>query len=110
MKYSNTDILNHINKIIKQEHGTRVELDNLLIDSEIDSFGYAILFLELGAINEILPNIKTISYKQDIGHTQGASGLVELCKLIEEPELNKAIGLASGLGGFYGGYNIEKYK
>ena len=65
---------------------------------------------ELGAVNEILPNIKTISYKQDIGHTQGASGLVELCKLIEEPELNKAIGLASGLGGFYGGYKIEKYK
>lgn len=47
MKYNNTDILSHINKIIKQEHGTIVELDNLLIDSEIDSFGYAILFLEL---------------------------------------------------------------
>lgn len=67
MKYNNTDILSHINKIIKQEHGTRVELDNLLIDSGIDSFGYAIFFLELeDKYNiEFTPEyVKDIDYKK----------------------------------------------
>lgn len=75
MKYSNTDILSHINKIIKQEHGTRVELDNLLIDSEIDSFGYAILFLEL----EDKYNIKfTPEYAKDIDYKKlKVSDLIE---------------------------------
>lgn len=75
MKYNNTDILNHINKIIKQEHGKRVELDNLLIDSEIDSFGYAILFLEL----EDKYNIKfTPEYAKDIDYKKlKVSDLIE---------------------------------
>ena len=75
MKYNNTDILSHINKIIKHEHGTRVELDNLLIDSGIDSFGYAILFLEL----EDKYNIKfTPEYTKDIDYKKlKVSDLIE---------------------------------
>ena len=41
------DILNNINEIITQEHGEILKEDNLLADCGIDSFGYAILFMEL---------------------------------------------------------------
>jgi acyl carrier protein len=39
--------LNFINKILVIENAKAIQEDNLLIDSELDSFGYAILFIEI---------------------------------------------------------------
>lgn len=41
------DIFNLINKIFITENAKAIEEDNLLTDSGLDSFGYAILFIEL---------------------------------------------------------------
>lgn len=51
---------------------------------------------------------KKIGYKQEIGHTQGASGIIELCMMLDREEFTKALVLASGLGGFYGGCIVSK--
>ena len=47
MEKSREEILADINKIIEQEHGKNVTEDSLLTDCDIDSFGYAILWLEV---------------------------------------------------------------
>lgn len=44
-----TDILNVINKILEEEHGETLTEEQLLIDSKIDSFGYAIFWCSLEA-------------------------------------------------------------
>ena len=41
------EILEFINGIIKEEHGTPLMEEQLLTDSNIDSFGYAIFWLEI---------------------------------------------------------------
>lgn len=41
------DNLEFTNKILVTENAKAIKEDNLLIDSELDSFGYAILFIEL---------------------------------------------------------------
>lgn len=51
---------------------------------------------------------KKIEYKSEIGHTQGASSVVEICMMLDREEFTKALVLASGLGGFYGGCIINK--
>ena len=51
------EILEFINKIIEEEHGKTVTEDNLLTDSEIDSFGYAVFWLEINS-NYQLEEIK----------------------------------------------------
>ena len=51
---------------------------------------------------------KKIEYKSEIGHTQGASSIVEICMMLDREEFTKALVLASGLGGFYGGCIINK--
>lgn len=43
-----------------------------------------------------------IGYKDKIGHTQGASALIELCMVIEDIKEGTVLCTASGLGGFYG--------
>ena len=53
---------------------------------------------------------KKIYYKDKIGHTQGASAVLELAMLCDEIKKGTtAMGLASGLGGFYGGCTIRKF-
>lgn len=42
------EILKDVNKIIKEEHGKELKEDNLLSDSSMDSFAYAIFWLEIG--------------------------------------------------------------
>lgn len=42
-----TDILNVINDIIEEEHGTKVTESQLVTECGIDSFGYAMLWLGL---------------------------------------------------------------
>lgn len=48
-------------------------------------------------------------YKDKIGHCQGASGLIELCMVLDDNKLKgKILCTASGLGGFYGSCLVEK--
>lgn len=49
-----------------------------------------------------------VSYKERIGHTQGASTLIEMAMLIEEKEFGTALMMASGMGGFYGSAVLTK--
>jgi len=61
---------------------------------------------ELGAIDELLPDIPVISYKSKIGHTMGASGVIELSMVLNEIAAgtvkgNKFMLNASGMGGVY---------
>ena len=58
---------------------------------------------EIAAFGEV------IGYKDKIGHCQGASGLIELCMMIDDNNIKgKALGVASGLGNFYGSYILHK--
>lgn len=55
------------------------------------------------AINSIFGNkMKTIEYKSEIGHSQGVSTGVELCKLFDTQKNKRVLVNASGLGNFYG--------
>ena len=38
------EILEFINNIIEEEHGNRLTEEQMLIESELDSFGYAVLW------------------------------------------------------------------
>ena len=51
---------------------------------------------------------RKIEYKSKIGHTQGASSIVEICMMVDREEFSRAVVLASGLGGFYGGCIVSK--
>lgn len=57
---------------------------------------------EYEAIKEFFKNVETIEYKSKIGHSQGCSTAVELCKLIDEYKNKNILVNASGLGNFYG--------
>ena len=64
---------------------------------------------ERDAIAECFNDVKVLGYKDRIGHTQGASSLIELLMLVEDmTEGDSAVVLASGLGGFYGGCTVSK--
>jgi hypothetical protein len=54
------------------------------------------------AINELFGNIDRIEYKSKIGHSQGVSAVVEICKLMDEYQNKSVLVNASGLGNFYG--------
>lgn len=54
------------------------------------------------AINELFGNIDRIEYKSKIGHSQGVSAVVEICKLMDEHQNKSVLVNASGLGNFYG--------
>lgn len=64
--------------------------------------------VELAAIREVMVDVGVIEYKNQIGHTQGVSALIELCMLLGEPDWKKSVCLASGLGGFYGGCTVRR--
>jgi len=50
MKYTEAEIVNTINKILKEEHGNEITIDSLFIESNLDSFGTSMLLLELDGI------------------------------------------------------------
>lgn len=53
---------------------------------------------------------KSVEYKSQIGHTQGTSGLLELCMAIDDSNVNgDTLCVASGLGNFYGSCILHKY-
>lgn len=41
------EILKYINKVVKKEHGKPVTEDSCILDTELDSFSYAIFWLSL---------------------------------------------------------------
>lgn len=49
----------------------------------------------------------TFGYKDTIGHCQGASGLIEMCMVLDK-KLEDVLCVASGLGGFYGSCVINE--
>ena len=64
---------------------------------------------ELDAIKDKFPTAEIIGFKQDIGHTQGASAAIELAMIVDKMEKGKkALCLASGLGGFYAACTVTK--
>lgn len=62
------------------------------------------------ALTEVgLGNVPTKMYKQIVGHTQGASTAVEIGMLLDDmASEDRALVLASGMGGFYGGCVLWK--
>lgn len=64
---------------------------------------------EESAIEELFGDTEALYYKKDIGHTQGASAVLETCMAIEDVDKGKSfLALASGLGGFYGAAFVRK--
>jgi len=50
-----------------------------------------------------------LTYKQDIGHTQGISALVETCLVLADPSIRgRILVTANGLGGYYGAFTLTK--
>lgn len=50
-----------------------------------------------------------LRYKEKIGHTQGASGLIEVCMVLDEPIRGDVLCVSSGLGGFYASCIVHKW-
>lgn len=51
----------------------------------------------------------TVRYKQEIGHTQGASALLELCMVVDDDRYDgRILCVASGLGNWYGSCILVK--
>lgn len=49
-----------------------------------------------------------LRYKEIYGHTQGVSGLLEVCLVLDEKVSGNVLCVASGLGGFYGSCIVSK--
>ena len=61
------------------------------------------------AEEELIKDREVIYYKKDIGHSQGASALLELCMLLDDDSVSgDVLCVASGLGGFYGSCILSK--
>ena len=64
--------------------------------------------MEIEAIRARGVECRCVGYKEEIGHTQGCSTIVEVCMMLDNENFTKSLVLASGLGGFYGGCIITK--
>jgi hypothetical protein len=50
-----------------------------------------------------------LTYKQDLGHTQGISALLETCVMLDDPTVRgRILVVANGLGGYYGSFTLTK--
>ena len=58
------EILEMINTIVEEEHGVRLTEDNLLTECNIDSFGYAMLWLGIEAKLEEVSGIERLLGKE----------------------------------------------
>lgn len=88
----------------------------------VTSTGYAAVFNESDYINPhgtgtsinedaestVYGTIEQLRYKEQIGHTQGVSGLIEVCMILDENIQGNVLCVSSGLGGFYGSCIIRK--
>ena len=57
---------------------------------------------------ELVSGREELRYKEDIGHTQGLSGLLEVCMVLDEDIKGDVLCVSSGLGGFYGSCVVHK--
>ena len=64
---------------------------------------------ESAAMETALPGVPIVKFKHKIGHTQGASSIIELCLLLDR-SFEDAVLLASGMGGFYGGCCVRMLR
>lgn len=62
---------------------------------------------EIELLKKRFVGIDILDYKSEIGHTQGASTILELCLLLDEVKEYDCLVLASGLGGYYGALRIK---
>lgn len=54
---------------------------------------------------------RVVSYKDEIGHTQGASALLELCMLLDDSSVDgRILCVAAGLGNVYGSCILNKKR
>lgn len=66
---SRDELLKEINKILIEENAKAIAEDDLLISSELDSFGYAVLFITISdkhndcCMNEYVESIDFKTYK-----------------------------------------------
>lgn len=60
------------------------------------------------AESNITKDIPQLRYKELYGHTQGISGLLEICCVMDEKVQGDVLCVSSGLGGFYGSCIIHK--
>lgn len=88
----------------------------------VTSTGYSAVFTETDYINPhgtgtsinedaenaVYGSIEQLRYKGQIGHTQGVSGLIEVCMVLDENIQGNVLCVSSGLGGFYGSCIIRK--
>ena len=58
------EILDKINQIIEEEHGTTLCEEDLLVECEIDSFGYAMLWLGIVAKLEEVSGVERLLGKE----------------------------------------------
>jgi hypothetical protein len=56
----------------------------------------------------VIGHKEQIRFKEDIGHCQGASGLIEICMLLDSEVKGTILCQAAGMGGFYGSCLVEK--
>ena len=85
----------HIGEIdIIKKHGTGTAANESAEDGAIDK-----------VFGEAMPRL---SIKDEIGHAQGTSALLELCIMLSEYSYNKFVCSASGLGGFYGSCYVRR--
>ncbi len=59
------EIKNFVNKVIEREHGKELEENDLFTECQIDSFGYALLWLEIAQEYKCVTvdYVNTIDYK-----------------------------------------------
>lgn len=90
---------------------TRETLDNLIPTYKV---GYVKLHHTGTASNTLaetgLAQLATpLSYKHQIGHTQGISALLETCLILDDPMIRgRILVVANGLGGYYGSFTLTK--
>jgi hypothetical protein len=92
-------------------HFTREDLDTLIPTYRI---GYVKLHgtgtesnteAEAGLAGVATP----LTYKEEIGHTQGVSALLETCLVLDDPKIRgRILVTANGLGGYYGAFTLTK--
>lgn len=80
-------------EVIKM-HGSGTNTNDLAENKSID-----IIFSD---------KMERISIKREIGHTQGASALVEIAEMLSRKEYKNFVSLASGLGNFYGSCFVKR--
>lgn len=56
----------------------------------------------------IYGDMPQIRYKEQYGHTQGVSGLIEVCMVLDSDVRGDVLCVSSGLGGFYGSCIVHK--